>query len=206
MEPREHGRDFRIGLSVFADEPVVGIFRELLGNSQGRFVDPHEVIVADHERHPQDRFGEDPGCFRPLGLGFESLARPVDRGESGVQRGERPLGGHHRPAAHFIKPLEFLAKRLAGEGAVVVHGDAVVQVDVAVVVEGNDVAVLPGLSPGPLGSVSSGEAATEDHVVRIAAANGRGGDFEIAACGRRDERLLIGGRRRGGVRKRITPE
>ena len=55
-----------------------------MGDAQRRLIDPHEVVIADQERHGQHGAGED---FRRLGafrLCLEALSRAVSAWQAGI--------------------------------------------------------------------------------------------------------------------------
>ena len=159
VEARKHRRELLVGLAAPVHEAVVAVFGEVEADAERRLVDPHEVVVADHERQREERPGHELGCGGALRLGAEALPGAVRARKARVERGEAPLRDEQRAAAPGVALGDGVGEAHGGIAAL--EHDVAVEVGPRVVVEGEDVADLPGLLPDELLAAHSGEAAAE---------------------------------------------
>ncbi|OPZ97753.1 MAG: hypothetical protein BWY71_01502 [Planctomycetes bacterium ADurb.Bin412] len=171
----------RIRPVVFIDQAIVAVFREGGGNSQLRFIDPHEEIGTDHKGLSEEHGLIDLKSPGPLLLGLHPHPRAVPAGQAAVKGGKGPFGQHERPAAPFMKFNQ------VGNGGGQAAG---LQIDPRILIDRDDIAIFPRRLPAGPGGIA-GESAAQYHMVRIYLPDGGSGYGEIGIGHQRQITLFV---------------
>ena len=168
LDIREEFHKSFVWFTLQINDAVVGVFREGMGDAERRLINPHEVVVTDHERHGEHGAGEDFRRFGAFCLRFEALSRAIGAWQAGIQCGEGPFRDEAWAVCPFIDAFEIVQQELAFVVNSRREGGFRVEIDAAVIVPSQYIRILSGGFPDDgVATVDARETAAEEHMVFI---------------------------------------